>query len=59
MVPLYFLFALFLGLTVGQIPLAELGPIDLTVEFAGMAAFVTSARLLSEISHTLKELCGQ
>jgi hypothetical protein len=59
MVPLYFLFALFFGLTVGQIPLAELGPIDLTVEFVGMAAFVTSAWLLSEISQTLKELCGQ
>ena len=59
MVPLYFLFALFFGLTVGHIPLAELGPIDLAVEFAGMAAFVTSAWLLSEISQTLKELCGQ
>ena len=59
MVPLYLLFALFFGLTVGQIPLAELGPIDLTVEFAGLAAFVTSAWLLSEISHTLTELCGQ
>jgi len=58
MVPLYFVFALFFGLTVGPIPLAELSPIDLAVELAGMAAFVTSACLLSEISHTLKELCG-
>ena len=59
MVPLYFVFALFFGLTVGQIPLAELSPIDLAVELAGMAAFITSAWLLTEISHTLKELCGQ
>jgi len=62
MVPLYFLFVLFVasfGRMAMEIPATELTTIDMLVAFAGCAALLTSSCLFLEISHTLKELGGQ
>jgi hypothetical protein len=42
LIPVYLLFALCVGLTIVEIPPAELGSTDLLVAFAALAYFVVS-----------------
>jgi hypothetical protein len=52
------LFALCVGLTIVEIPPAELGSTNLLVAFAALAYFVVSGWLLQEITAVLKNLEG-
>jgi hypothetical protein len=58
LIPVYLLFALCVGLTIVEIPPAELGSTDLLVAFAALAYFVMSGWLLQEITAVLKNLEG-
>jgi hypothetical protein len=58
LIPVYLLFALCVGLTIVEIPPAELGSTDLLVAFAALAYFVVSGWLLQEIAAALKDLEG-
>ena len=56
LIPVYLLFALCVGLTIVEIPPAELGLKGLLVAFAALAYFVMSGWLLHEITAVLKNL---
>jgi hypothetical protein len=58
LIPVYLLFALCVGLTIVEIPPAELGSTNLLVAFAALAYFVVSGWLLQEITAVLKNLEG-
>jgi hypothetical protein len=55
LIPVYLLFALCVGLTIVEIPPAELTATDLLVAFAVFAYFVMGAWLLQEITAALKD----
>jgi hypothetical protein len=57
-VPVSLLFASCIGLTIIEIPSAELDARDLLVAFAGFAAFVIAGWLVLEITLTLENLGG-
>jgi hypothetical protein len=56
LVPVCLLFALCIGLTMIEIPSAELDPGDLLVAIAAFAAFVIAGWLFLEITLTLENL---
>jgi hypothetical protein len=58
LLPVYLLFALCVGLTIVEIPPAELGSTNLLVAFATLAYFVMSGWLLQKITAVLKNLEG-
>jgi hypothetical protein len=58
LIPVYLLFAVCVGLTIVEIPLAKLSAMDLLLAFVALCYFVMGGWLLHRMTAVLKDLNG-